>query len=61
MVEKVKMNSLNSINTLTFEDCTINEFDAQNINSITVDVDYYNKNVTFIIGKKNFQDSPGIL
>ena len=55
------MKSLNSINTSAFQNCTINEFEAPNINSITVDVDYYNKNVTFIIGKKNFQDSPGIL
>ena len=56
------MKSLNSINISSFEDCTINEFDAPNLNTITVDFDDYNdKNYNFTVGKKNFQDSAGIL
>ena len=49
------MKSLNSINIATFANCTINEFDAPNLKSISKD---YCK---FTIGKKNFQDSPGII
>ena len=49
------MKNLSSINTLTFYDCTINEFDAPKLNSITVDEDLFSsKNITFIVGKKNF-------
>ncbi len=55
------MKSLNSINTSAFKNCTINEFDAPNLNSIVVDKDRVRKNATFTVGAKNFQDSPGIL
>ena len=56
------MKSLSSISTSAFADCAINEFDAPNINSITVDIDdYIKENFTFTIGKKNFLDSFGIL
>ena len=55
------MQSLNSINTSAFRNCTINEFDAPNLKSITVDKDLQsNENATFTVGKKNFQDSLGI-
>ena len=61
-VKKVKMKSLTSIGTSTFVGCTINEFDAPNLNSITVDTENYSgENLTFTVGKKNFKDSPGIL
>ena len=53
-VEKVKMKSLNSLSTKAFRNCTINEFDAPNLKSITVDNDYMSKNITFRVGKKNF-------
>ena len=45
----MKIKGLTSINTSAFANCMINEFDAPKLNSITVD-----KNVTFIIGRKNF-------
>ena len=54
-VKKVKMMSLTSLYTSVFNSCTINEFDAPNINSITVD-----SYATFTVGKKNFQDYTGI-
>ena len=54
------MKSLNSINTSAFDNCSINEFDAPNLNSITVDKEK-DVEITFIVGKKNFQDSNGIL
>ena len=57
----MKMKSLNSINTSVFVSCTINEFDAPHLNLITVDNDLWSKNLTFTVGKKNFEDSPGIL
>ena len=47
------MKSLKSINTSVFENCTITEFDAPNIYSITVDKDEDNE-ITFTVGKKNF-------
>ena len=53
-VEKVKMKSLTSISTSVFRNCTINEFDAPNLNSITVDKDILSRNLTFAVGKKNF-------
>ena len=53
-VEYVKMNSLNAISTSAFKKCTINEFDAPYLKSITVDEEYYSDNITFIVGKKNF-------
>ena len=52
------MKSLNSKNTSTFANCTIYEFDAPNLKSITIDKD---NEITFSIGKMNFQDSPGII
>ena len=56
------MKSLNSLTTSAFDDCTINEFDAPNLNSITINENPCKfKNNTFIVGKKNFEDSPGIL
>ena len=51
------MKSLNLIYTTAFADCIIDEFDAPNLTSITVD----EQNVTFTIRKKNFQDISGIL
>ena len=53
------MQSLTSIGTSTFANCTINEFDAPNLKSITVDIDIdfvdsEYKNVTFNVGTKNF-------
>ena len=55
------MKSLTSLSTSVFANCTINEFDAPNLHSIIVDTGYRGKNLTITIGKKNFQDSPGIL
>ena len=54
------MKNLKVLNTSAFGKCSINEFDAPNLNEISVDkdVDY---EITFIVGKKNFQDSHGIL
>ena len=54
------MKSLTSISTSAFGNCTINEFDAPNIESIKVFV-YENVKFIFTVGKKNFQDSPGII
>ena len=55
------MKSLKSISTNAFANCTINEFDAPNLNSITVNFDdYNNKNLIFTVRTKNFQDSSGI-
>ena len=45
------MNNLNSINTSVFGNCTINEFDAPNLNKITGN--YFQ----FTVGEKNFRDS----
>ena len=55
------MQSLNVINTSAFANCTINEFDAPNLESITVDTGLYDENLTITVVKKNFQDSPGII
>ena len=53
---------LSSLSTLAFVDCTINDFDAPNLLSISIDIDKYNSNnATFTVGKKNFKDSPGIV
>ena len=49
------MNNLNSINTSVFGNCTINEFDAPNLNKITGN--YFK----FTVGEKNFRDSQKIL
>ena len=47
------MQSLNTLRTLAFVDSTINEFDAPNLTSITVDIiDYCRENASFIVGKK---------
>ena len=60
------MKTLTSLSTSAFANCTINEFDAPNINSITVvvvdddDDDDDDESITFTVGKKNFHDSPGI-
>ena len=56
------MKNLKSMNTSAFYNCIIDEFDAPHLNSITVDLhDFRNENITFTIGKKNFENSPGIL
>ena len=39
------MKNLNSISTLAFANCTINEFDAPNLANIVVDGD-----ISFIVG-----------
>ena len=56
------MINLVKFDTSAFGDCVINEFDAPNLNSISIDKDKYScLKITFSVGKKNFQDSPGIL
>ena len=56
------MKMLNAINTSAFANCTINEFDAPNLKTITVDANkYIAKKCSFSVGAKNFKDSPGIL
>ena len=56
------MTSLKSFGTSAFADSTIDKFDAPNLNLITVDIGKFSKEIiTFTIGKKNFQDSLGIL
>ena len=54
------MKTLTSLSTSAFAGCKINEFDAPNLNSITVDTGH-NGDFTFVVTKKNFQDSPGII
>ena len=61
------MKSLNTLNSSAFANSTINEFDAPNlqkinINYIMVNVNEYgSEKITFTVGKKNFQDSPGVI
>ena len=50
------MKNLNSISTSAFANSTINEFDAPKLVNIFDDED-----VTFIVGKKSFEDPSGIL
>ena len=50
------------MSTSAFVNCIINKFDAPNLKSITVDFDKFRcENIIFTVGKKNFQDSPGII
>ena len=37
----MKMKSLNSISTFAFAECSMNEFDAPNLNSISVEKGVY--------------------
>ena len=56
------MKNLRSISTSAFAHNTIIEFDAPNLNSISIDKDMFSDdNLTFTVGKKNFKDSPGII
>ena len=56
------MKNLKSISTVSFAHCIINEFDAPNLNKITININNYTcESTTFIVGKKNFLDSPGII
>ena len=50
------MKSLNFISTNAFANCTINEFDAPKLTNIFGDDD-----IKFMVCKKNFKDSPGII
>ena len=50
------MKSLNALNTSAFANCTINNFNAPNLNAITTF-----KKIKFYVGTKNFPDSPSII
>ena len=63
-VEKVSLKRLNYLTSSAFANCTINKFDAPKLKTVEVDsirVLIDRVDITFTVGKKNFQDFPGIL
>ena len=57
----MEMKNLNSLNTSSFANCTINEFVTPKLNSIIVDKDKYSSEIImFTVKKKIFFESPGI-
>ena len=43
------MKSLNTLGTSAFTNCFINEFNAPNLNSITIDTGYRGENLTITV------------
>ena len=59
VVQLVKMKNLKSLSTFAFAKCTINEFDAPNINTVIMDIEesiseISREIINFCVVKKNF-------